>query len=201
MLDLPGEEKGVFMRTLRLGPSSDPLMMLLCETAEGFPLRIETKRIAPGETNTWTIEIDGTEGSIAFTTKHPKTLRRMDYAPGAPQAWSVLDLGLIIVATFADGGASSPLTLLLFMPVVFASLSYPRASVLAVGTISVAGYLALALTMGGSSWGYEELFAVMLGCTCAMSSWPGDTASSASTTWRQGRWRTSSTSAPSGSSI
>ena len=40
-----------------------------------FPLRIETKRIAPGETNTWTIEIDGTEGSIAYTTKLPKTLR------------------------------------------------------------------------------------------------------------------------------
>ena len=31
---------------------------------------IETKRIAPGETNTWVIEIDGTEGSIAFTTKY-----------------------------------------------------------------------------------------------------------------------------------
>jgi predicted dehydrogenase len=67
--------------------------LLLCETADGFPLRIETKRIAPGETNTWTIEIDGTEGSIAYTTKQPKTLRSMDYSPGAPQAWSVLDLG------------------------------------------------------------------------------------------------------------
>src|SRR6058998_516313 len=49
--------------------------VLLCEAEdEGarFPLRIETKRMAPGETNTWTIEIDGTEGSIAFTTKYPK---------------------------------------------------------------------------------------------------------------------------------
>ena len=70
--------------------------VLLCEAGEeGFPLRIETKRIAPGETNTWTIEIDGTEGSIAFTTKHPKTLRRMQYEPGAPQAWQVLDLGAV----------------------------------------------------------------------------------------------------------
>src|SRR5215813_14143333 len=57
--------------------------VLLCEArdADGtsFPLRIETKRIAPGETNTWTTEIDGTEGSIAFSTKLPKTLRFMDY--------------------------------------------------------------------------------------------------------------------------
>jgi predicted dehydrogenase len=70
--------------------------VLSCVAEDGgrpFPLQIETKRIAPGETNTWSIEIDGTEGSIAFTTKQPKTLRWMDYRPGRPQAWSVLDLG------------------------------------------------------------------------------------------------------------
>lgn len=70
--------------------------LLLCQVeADGhaFPLRIETKRIAPGETNTWIIEVDGTEGSIAYTTKQPKTLRWMAYEPGGPQAWSVLDLG------------------------------------------------------------------------------------------------------------
>jgi predicted dehydrogenase len=70
--------------------------VLLCEVETdgyAFPLRVETKRIAPGETNTWTIEIDGTEGSIAYTSKLPKTLRWMEYAPGAPQAWQVLDLG------------------------------------------------------------------------------------------------------------
>jgi predicted dehydrogenase len=58
-----------------------------------FPMRIETKRIAPGETNTWLIEVDGTEGSIAFSTKLPKTLRTMSYAPGGPQEWRVQDLG------------------------------------------------------------------------------------------------------------
>jgi len=63
------------------------------DAGEPFPLLLATKRIAPGETNTWSIEVDGTEGSIAYTTKLPKTLRRMEYLPGAPQAWSVLDLG------------------------------------------------------------------------------------------------------------
>jgi predicted dehydrogenase len=70
--------------------------VLLCEVETdgyGFPLRVETKRVAPGETNTWTIEIDGTEGSIAYTSKQPKTLRWMEYEPGKPQAWRVLDLG------------------------------------------------------------------------------------------------------------
>ena len=39
--------------------------VLLCEAerdGQPFPLRIETKRIAPGETNTWMIEVDGTDG-------------------------------------------------------------------------------------------------------------------------------------------
>lgn len=70
--------------------------VLLCEVEHdgyAFPMRVEMKRIAPGETNTWIVEVDGTEGSIAYTTKAPKTLRRMDYEPGGPQAWSVLDLG------------------------------------------------------------------------------------------------------------
>jgi predicted dehydrogenase len=58
-----------------------------------FPLQIETKRIAPGETNTWSLEVDGTEGSIAYSTKQPKTLRTLAYRRGEPQAWSVLDLG------------------------------------------------------------------------------------------------------------
>jgi predicted dehydrogenase len=72
--------------------------VLLCEveSSDGsFPLRIETKRIAPGETNTWVIEVDGTDGSIAYTTKRPKTLRLMDYSPGGPQAWQTSDLGSV----------------------------------------------------------------------------------------------------------
>ena len=87
----------------RPGPGGEPVpcdtwdnAVLLCEAEDAghsFPLRIETKRIAPGETNTWTIEIDGTEGSIAYTTKLPKTLRRMEYVPGGPQEWRVTDLG------------------------------------------------------------------------------------------------------------
>ena len=70
--------------------------VLLCEAdhdGQPFPLRIETKRIAPGETNTWTIEVDGTTGSIAYSTKLPKTLRTMSYKPGGPQEWRVVDLG------------------------------------------------------------------------------------------------------------
>src|SRR5215210_13325 len=89
--------------TTRPGRDGEPLpcdtwdnAVLLCEADDArlpFPLRVETKRIAPGETNTWTIEVDGTEGSIAYTTKLPKTLRTVSYRPGDRQAWQVVDLG------------------------------------------------------------------------------------------------------------
>ena len=85
--------------------------------------------------------------------------------------WSILDLALIVAAAFADGGTGSPLALIFFVPVVFSSMSYPLGSVIFVGSFTVAGYLALAVSVGGSSWSYQALFAVMLGCTGAMSAW------------------------------
>jgi diguanylate cyclase (GGDEF)-like protein len=85
--------------------------------------------------------------------------------------WSLLDLALIVAATWADGGTGSPVALIFFIPVVFAAMSYPLSSVLVVAGLSVAGYLILAVTLGGASWGYQGLFAVMLACTGAMSGW------------------------------
>jgi diguanylate cyclase (GGDEF)-like protein len=85
--------------------------------------------------------------------------------------WSMLDLVLIVVATWADGGTHSPLALIFFIPVVFAAMSYPLVSVAAVAGLSVAAYLVLAAFVGGAPWSYQALFAVMLSCTGAMSAW------------------------------
>jgi len=58
-----------------------------------FPMLLEMKRIAPGETNTWYLRVLGTAFSAVFSTKYPKTLRTMSYTPGALQSWQVQDLG------------------------------------------------------------------------------------------------------------
>jgi len=58
-----------------------------------FPMLLEMKRIAPGETNTWYLRVLGTAFSAEFSTKYPKTLRTMAYTPGAPQVWQTQDLG------------------------------------------------------------------------------------------------------------
>src|SRR5437588_11980903 len=66
-------------------------------------------------------------------------------------AWSVIDIALIIAAASADGGAESPLTAIFFIPVVFAAMSYPLRSVALVAGLTVAAYLSIAFTIGGSA--------------------------------------------------
>jgi diguanylate cyclase (GGDEF)-like protein/putative nucleotidyltransferase with HDIG domain len=63
--------------------------------------------------------------------------------------WSAIIVGLVSVGPVTDGGAGSPLTAGLFLPLAFAALSYPLASMLAVGAMVVGAYLAIALGMGG----------------------------------------------------
>lgn len=58
-----------------------------------FPLTIKTQRIAPGNKNTWHIEILGTEKCARFSTKNPKLLEIMDYVNTGEQAWQQIDMG------------------------------------------------------------------------------------------------------------
>ena len=69
---------------------------LLCEADDAggnrFPLTIKTQRIAPGETNTWYIEIKGTAACARWSSKSPKLLELLEYA-GGEQAWRHIDMG------------------------------------------------------------------------------------------------------------
>lgn len=57
-----------------------------------FTLVFETKRMAPGQTNTWFIEVYGTEGSIKFTTHDPKSVYYLE-TTGKEQGWTRVDIG------------------------------------------------------------------------------------------------------------
>jgi predicted dehydrogenase len=69
---------------------------LLCEAEDRagarFPWILKTHRIAPGQKNTWYLEISGTKASVRFSTKNPKRLELLAYT-GGEQAWQQLDLG------------------------------------------------------------------------------------------------------------
>lgn len=63
---------------------------LLCEAedADGvrFPLTLKTQRIAPGEANSWVLEIKGTRACARFSTRRANVLELLHYSGGA-QEW------------------------------------------------------------------------------------------------------------------
>ncbi|MCY7372579.1 MAG: Gfo/Idh/MocA family oxidoreductase [Spirochaetaceae bacterium] len=57
-----------------------------------FPMLWETKRIAPGQSNTWFFEAYGMDGGVRFSTRSPQTLQRFGMVDGE-QAWSEVQPG------------------------------------------------------------------------------------------------------------
>jgi predicted dehydrogenase len=69
---------------------------LLCQARDldgvTFPWSLKTQRIAPGQKNTWYLEIYGTKASARFSTKNPKRLEILEYS-GGEQDWREIDTG------------------------------------------------------------------------------------------------------------
>jgi predicted dehydrogenase len=70
---------------------------LLCEAVdpdggEQFPMTLKMQRIAPGEKNSWYLEILGTRTSVRFSTRQPKQLELLEYTGGEP-VWGHLQTG------------------------------------------------------------------------------------------------------------
>ncbi len=78
---------------------------VLIDGAE-VPMRLEMKRLAPSETNTWFIEVLGTEGGIKYSTKEPKTL--WIFERQKEQIWQRIDLGFQTPFPTITGGIFEP---------------------------------------------------------------------------------------------
>jgi len=85
--------------------------------------------------------------------------------------WSVTQIALTAVVATADGGSTSPLALLFFVPVVFAALSYPLASVVTIGALDYIAYIAVGVAGRQPDPEYVGFFALCLGCTAALCGW------------------------------
>jgi diguanylate cyclase (GGDEF)-like protein len=83
-------------------------------------------------------------------------------------SWSAIIVALVSAGPLTDGGAGSPLTAGLFLPLAFAALSYPLASMLAVGAMVVGAYLAIALGMGGVETPQVCFVSLALACAAWM---------------------------------
>ncbi|MCC6880800.1 MAG: Gfo/Idh/MocA family oxidoreductase [Verrucomicrobiales bacterium] len=84
--------------------------LLHCEAeidGQMVPMRWETKRLAPGATNTWFFEVLGTDLGARYSTAEPKTLwtfRR----EGDRQSWERIDLGFQTPFKTITGGIFEP---------------------------------------------------------------------------------------------
>ena len=72
-------------------------------TSKEFSLTFETKRMAPGQTNTWFLEIYGTKGSAKFSTRDPKAFFTLD-TTGSEQGWTRTDIGAQSAVPSITGG-------------------------------------------------------------------------------------------------
>lgn len=73
---------------------------------ERVPLTLEMKRMAPTETNTWILEVLGTDGGVRFSTKEPKTL--WHFRRDKEQWWEKTDLGFGTPFKTITGGIFEP---------------------------------------------------------------------------------------------
>jgi predicted dehydrogenase len=73
------------------------------KTSSEFSFFIETKRMAPGATNNWFIEVYGTEGSAKFSTHNPKAFEFLTTS-GKEQGWTRMDIGSQSVIPTITGG-------------------------------------------------------------------------------------------------
>lgn len=86
----------------RPGPDGTPVpcdtwenATLLCTAAGAggpFPLTLATKRIDPGQKNTWSIRVTGMAGGAAFSTRYPKTVWKLALDK-TEQVWGELEMG------------------------------------------------------------------------------------------------------------
>lgn len=82
--------------------------------------------------------------------------------------WDVLSVALIWAVILLDGGGESPLQLALFLPVVFASLSFSLRDVVALSVLAEVAFLTLVLNRGVEG-GYVLVFCASLAGTATMA--------------------------------
>ena len=85
--------------------------------------------------------------------------------------WSCLLIVFVTVIVLVDGGVSSPVAAVYFLPLVFAALSYPVKSMVAVAVMDVAGYVIAAVGVGGVSPTTVGFVALTLVCASWMCAW------------------------------
>ncbi len=85
--------------------------------------------------------------------------------------WSGALMWVITIGAALDGGAESPLALMLFLTLIFAGMNFAPREMLAVGGASVVVYALLAALFENPDGAYVAFFAACLATTTVMCAW------------------------------
>jgi diguanylate cyclase (GGDEF)-like protein len=85
--------------------------------------------------------------------------------------WSGTLIVLVTVTASLDGGVHSPLTALFFLPLVYASLSYPFAAMMVVGVMDLGGYVLLSVLTKVQDDGHAFVFSGALVTATVICAW------------------------------
>jgi diguanylate cyclase (GGDEF)-like protein len=133
------------------------------------------------------LAFDGASGLLALFVIPWRRVVASSWREGIFLCWSLLTVAMIWLSAVFDGGADSPLQVALFLPVIFASLSFPVRGVIATALLAETAFLTLAL--GGLDGGYVLVFGAALAGTSAMALWQ----STNHAAWRRELARSSTT--------
>jgi diguanylate cyclase (GGDEF)-like protein len=86
-------------------------------------------------------------------------------------AWSLGTIAIVAALAASDGGAASPFSLLFFLPLAFAALSYPLPSMVLIGTLDVLAFVVVGLAAGHASEARLAFFASCLAITALLCAW------------------------------
>jgi len=116
-------------------------------------------------------------GAFVVSRLPAEKIVRSRYREAFFLSWSLLDIGIIVVLAYFDGGVTSPIALALFLTQVFAALSYPLASMIAVAAASLCGIAVLGVVGGAGAAHFEAdpvyvaMFLVSLALTGVLCVW------------------------------
>ena len=109
-------------------------------------------------------------GAVALLPTE-RILRRPSHGYAFFVTWSLFDIALIAVTIAVDGGAHSPFTLLLFLPMVFAAVFYPLHIFVPVGLADVFAFLLVANLYGEPDVAYIAFVAASLSAAAVLCAW------------------------------
>jgi diguanylate cyclase (GGDEF)-like protein len=116
-------------------------------------------------------------GAFVVARLPAETIVRSRYREVFFLAWSFVDIAIICLLAYYDGGVSSPTTLALFLTQVFAALSYPLASMITVAVASLVGVGVLGAVGGAvpsdlrADPAYVAMFLVCMALTGLLCVW------------------------------